>query len=190
MFWLSVDGMRFRTTGRAYRMCRPRRWQGHTPCVHAVVCENLQIYLTWDRKCGLQLAGYRKWVGGPPQDGGHFGEGTCLMNRRSVRSLSSSGPTHLAAMETRCWTDLMALTAHCAVVRYGDGTPRKPGWITVQTAGSSWCVVAKDPDAAAQLRVTAPTLDEALSLLNALLDAEDAPWEPDGFLAARSGKKK
>lgn len=112
------------------------------------------------------------------------------MNRRAVRSLSSSGPTHLAAMETECWRDLMALTAHCAVVRYGDGTPRKPGWITVQTAGSSWCVVAKDPDAAAQLRVTAPTLDEALKLLSALLDAEDAPWEPDGFLAARSGKKK
>jgi hypothetical protein len=91
-------------------------------------------------------------------------------------------------VESELFSRLMSVVAHMSITRYEDGDTRRPGWITVSTVGSSWKVVAKDPDAAAQCTALAGTLDDALALLDLLLSSEEAPWEPDSFLA--KGKKK
>lgn len=101
---------------------------------------------------------------------------------------AAGGPVHLAPVESDLFSRLPSLVAHCCVTRYDDGDPRRPGWFTTSTVGSSWKVVAKDPDAAAQCTALAASLDDAFALLELLLSSEATPWEPDPFLA--KGKKK
>lgn len=190
MWWTGVTGSVFPRDGRSWRMTRPRKWSGTDSKVHVVICRGCQIYLTYGKKFGIEPVGFRLWVGGPPQDGGRYSEVREWMRKREIKSDGTKGPVHLAPIESTFFQTLHPIVAHCATARYSDGSPRRPGWITVSTAGSSWTLTAKEPDVAAQLRVTAATLDEALELLACLLDAEDAPWEPDRFLQEQSRKKK
>jgi len=112
------------------------------------------------------------------------------MKRRVVGGGGSDSPhQHLAPIESDVLTRFPSLVAHCCITRYDDGEPRKPGWVTIKTLGSAWVVQAKDPDACASLTATGPTLDEALTLADLLLGAEEAPWEPDPFLKKLGGKK-
>lgn len=102
-----------------------------------------------------------------------------------------SGPVHLAAVETNLFHKLPAVVAHCAVTRYDDGEVRKPGWVIIKTQGAMWVATAKDPDACAQIVATGQTLDDAIALLDLLLGAHDAPWEPDPYLKpARPGGRR
>lgn len=108
------------------------------------------------------------------------------------QAASSDGVKHLAAMESNVFHKLPALVAHCAVTRYDDGDPRKPGWFTIKTMGSAWVCQVKDPDGCLQLSAVGQSLDDALVLADLLLSSEEAPWEPDPFLkrGATNGKSK
>jgi hypothetical protein len=99
-------------------------------------------------------------------------------------------PQHLAAVESRVFGTLHNLVAHCCVTRYEDGTPRRPGWWTMKTQGTTWIVQIKDPDGACGLQAMAQSVDDALALADLLLGSDDAPWEPDPFLQDRLPKKK
>jgi len=114
------------------------------------------------------------------------------LKQRAPQATQGAGPSHLAAMETRVFGGLMNITAHCAVVRYDDGTPRQPGWVTIRTLGGAWQCTAKEPDAGCQLVSVANTLDDALAQLDLLLGAEDAPWEVDPWPlgGGRKNRKK
>jgi len=115
------------------------------------------------------------------------------MKKRSVSNQQGKqdGPQHLAAMESAVFSKLHSLVAHCAITKYEDGDPRKPGWFTIKTMGSAWVVQVKEPDTALQLSAVGQTLDDALALIDILLTSEEAPWEPDPFLKRQSspGKK-
>jgi len=93
-------------------------------------------------------------------------------------------------VESDVFAKLHALVAHCAATKYDDGEPRKPGWFTVRTRGSAWEVEVKDPETACRLVIVQQTLDDALALAHVLLETEDAPWEPDQWLAAANAKNK
>lgn len=112
------------------------------------------------------------------------------MKRRTPAAGGSdpNGPKHLAPMETDVFSKLFNLVAHCAVNRYDDGEPRKPGWFTIQTNGAGWVVKVKEPDTALSFSCTADTLDNALAMADLLLGTEDAPWEPDPFLRQQAKK--
>lgn len=116
------------------------------------------------------------------------------LNVKKVKIVKGSGldaPRHLAAVESNLFAQLGSIVAHLAVTRYDDGDPRKTGWVTVKTQGAMWVVTAKDPDAAASITATGQTLDDALCLLDLLLGAEEAPWEPDAYLQnGKPGKRK
>lgn len=103
---------------------------------------------------------------------------------------NSSGQKHLAAVESTILAKCHAVVKHCAVTQYDDGEPRKPGWVTIKTFGSAWQVEAKDPDSCLSLRVVENSLDEALELLNLLLESDEAPWEQDTWLMQQSLKNK
>lgn len=100
----------------------------------------------------------------------------------------SNGPHHLAPLESNVFAKLHSLVAHCAVSRYDDGSPRKPGWFTIKSMGSSWCVQVKDPDSCQSLQAIGATLDDALVLAALLLEAESGPWEPDPYLRQQAAK--
>jgi hypothetical protein len=112
------------------------------------------------------------------------------MKRRTPGSAASpDNPLkHLAAMESNVFTKLHNLVAHCAVTRYDDGEPRKPGWFTIKTMGSAWVVQVKEPDTCLQMSATAQSLDDALALADLLLGSEEAPWEPDPYLKIQAKK--
>lgn len=113
------------------------------------------------------------------------------VKKKAQVTAPKDGPEHLAAVETNVWSAFAPLVAHCAVTRYDDGDPRKPGWLTIKTQGSSWIVQVKDPDSASSFQAVAVSLDDALSLASVLLEADSTPWEHDPWLAAAArGKKK
>jgi len=102
----------------------------------------------------------------------------------------AGGSVHIAPLETTLLAAQHAIVKHMAICRYDDGEARKTGWITIRTQNAQWQVTAKDPDAGAQLVVVGQTLDDALALLDALLSANDAPWEPDPYAKqGRSGRR-
>lgn len=111
------------------------------------------------------------------------------MKKKKVLGASSEC-LHQAAMESVVLSALHPLIAHCAVTRYEDGDKRLPGWWTVTTSGVTWKVTVKDPDSAASFAVTAPTLDEALTLACLLLESEEAPWEHDQWLQKGRARRK
>lgn len=97
---------------------------------------------------------------------------------------------HLAAIETLLFGNYPAIMAHLATTRLDDGSARTPGTLLLRTAGSSWTLMAKEPDECLQMQVHGQTLDDVFVLLELLLSAEKAPWEPDPWAKARQGKSK
>lgn len=120
-----------------------------------------------------------------------YGDLKKMKKKKSAATVSDA--RHLAAVESVMFSGHQSLVSHCCVTKYDDGDVRQPGWWTVKTMGSAWVVEVKDPDTAARLVVVQQTLDEALTLAALLLESEEAPWEPDQWLAqqkARTAKKK
>lgn len=111
------------------------------------------------------------------------------MKKRTAVSPGDGGQ-HRAALESVIFGGLLPLVEHCAVTRYDDGDPRQPGWITIKTQGVGWVVQVKDPDGACSFQAIAETLDKALETAALLLACDEAPWEPDRFLASNGKKKK
>jgi hypothetical protein len=111
------------------------------------------------------------------------------MKKRSVR-VGTEGVKHLAALESDIWKGLLPLVEHCAVRQYDDGEPREPGWITLKTQGAAWVCQVKDPDGACSFSAVAETLDKALETAALLLSCDEAPWEPDRFLAQQKAQKR
>lgn len=97
---------------------------------------------------------------------------------------------HLAPMETHLLRDHLPILEHCAATQYEDGDPRKPGWITLRTFGATWQLEIKDPDTLQMMRITQPTLDDALTMAALLLASDDAPWEVDTWAMQQSKKSK
>lgn len=114
------------------------------------------------------------------------------MKKRTVPNQGgeSGGAQHLAAVESTVFARLHNIVRHCCVTKYEDGSPRKPGWVTIKTMGSAWVIQVKEPDTALSLTCTQQSLDDALALADVLLGSDDAPWEPDPFLQKMSAPKK
>ena len=110
--------------------------------------------------------------------------------KKKTGSTGQPDASHLAAVETNLLHAHMGVVNHCAVTRYDDGDARKVGWVVIKTFGSAWQLEAKDPDTCCTLRVVQASLDDALALLNLLLESEEAPWEPDSWLQQTAAKAK
>lgn len=169
---------------------RPRRWvpKGrHQYLLHtAHVVFLVQVW-------GRRYMCISHWVSAQP--------GVCLsdftlswqripnMKRRQSKA-AMTDTNHLAAMETTLFAQHLALLEHCAVRKYDDGEIREPGWITVKTQGAAWVVQVKDPDGCCSFSAVGETFDKALDTANLLLSCDEAPWEPDPFLAQAAARKK
>lgn len=111
------------------------------------------------------------------------------MKKRQAKGAGEGGK-HLAAVETNVFHQHAALVEHCCCRQYDDGDAREPGWITIKTQGAAWIVQVKDPDSCCSFSAVGDTLDKALDTAQLLLSCEEAPWEPDQFLAASKARKK
>lgn len=119
----------------------------------------------------------------------HQWERPKIVKKKSAAA-AATGAKHLAPLESTYMGQLLPLIEHCGVRQYDDGDPREPGWFTVATQGAAWVITVKDPDSCCSFRAIGETLDKALELAALLLSADEAPWEPDTFLAASAARKK
>lgn len=110
--------------------------------------------------------------------------------KKKLTSQPADKGNHRVAMETHAFRDLMPLVEHIGLTRYEDGDPRLPGWITIKTQGAAWCVQVKDPDSAMSFTAIGQTLDTALETAALMLSCDEAPWEPDQWLARSKPKGK
>lgn len=111
------------------------------------------------------------------------------MKKKNAAS-SGGSDKHLADMQTNLFRGHMSIMEHMAYRQYDDGDPREPGYITIRTNGSAWCVQVKDPDSGNSFQVVAATIDQALDTAALHLACEEAPWEPDRWLLDAAKKKK
>lgn len=98
-------------------------------------------------------------------------------------------PATLASTSSGLLSACPLLIAHCAALRFDDGTPRRPGWLTITTQSSSWKASVKCPNAGASFSVLAPSVDDMLGMVELLLETDAAPWERDEWLQKNSKKK-
>jgi hypothetical protein len=110
-------------------------------------------------------------------------DGEVLEQRRrasvkKVKLADRASVKHLASLELKALPDLTPIVQQLALLQYDDGQPRQGGYLGVWVNGSAWVVRVTDKDADAQLTAEGRTLGEALELLQLLLGADDAPWEP------------
>lgn len=109
------------------------------------------------------------------------------MRKKSAKA-GSDGGKHQARVETEIFSGLMSLVEHMAITKYDDDDARVTGWLRIGTSGAGWVVKVNDPDSGMSFPVVAETLDKALETAALLLACDEAPWQPDPFLA--KGKKK
>lgn len=169
---------------------RPGRWLPRGRGQFMVLSARWEFVLTFCFGKGICVT--ERWprhtrlgsVGGPPLQW----EFPPMKKRQPLAG--PAGAKHLAAMETEMFGNMLPLVEHCALRQYDDGEPREPGWITIKTQGAAWCVQVKDPDAACSFTAVAQSLDKAIETAALLLACDEAPWEPDAFLAAAKARKK
>ena len=111
------------------------------------------------------------------------------MKKKAAKTAEGQGK-YLAPVETEFLKELMSLIEHCCCRAYDDGDPREPGWVTIKTSGAAWVVQVKDPDSAMSFSAVGATVDKALETAALLLGCDEAPWEPDQWLAANAARKK
>jgi len=177
-------------SARSRRMTRPQVWIGLKPRVVYLLTGSQRRLYRFDRRWGMCVCEIAALCEIPVRHyEPNWSRSVSWMKRRTV---SSCGPdaVHAAPVESTILGQCHSLIAHCATTRYEDGSSRKCGWMTIGTNGSAWTVTVKEPDVCASMRVTAPTLDEALLEMSVLLEADNAPWEQDPWLQARAPRKK
>lgn len=170
---------------------KPHRWSPRGEAQYRIRMPNgIEMLLTKLPRSGLSLTALRSGRHKDDRLLRQYQSVRELVKKRSVRPEGAIRPKHLAPVESELLRDLMSLVEHCAITAYDDGDARRPGWITLRTLGSAWQAEVKDPDTASRLVVTMPTVDEMLVTLDALLRADEAPWEPDPWLAQAAARTK
>jgi len=167
---------------------RPCRWQPKGNFTFWVLTKDVRFAI-----CGKPFKGMCKVAAWSRPDGSR-GRPELLLRRwgypdmKRVKKEDRVSVKHLAPMETELFKEQLPLVEHTAMLQYEDGTSRQPGWFTIRTSGAAWVITVKDPDSASSFSVVAKTLDEAVGTASLLLACEEAPWEPDAWLAAQRRK--
>lgn len=109
----------------------------------------------------------------------------------SALSASGGGVFHLASLDTAVLKACPHVVQHLAVVRYDDGTPRRPGRLFLETVGAFYKLILKDQETGLEMVLSAPTIDDVFALADLMLASDTPPWQPDPFARQHaSGSKK
>jgi len=117
-----------------------------------------------------------------------FAKGKEVIRRQVHESASVIRPALPA--DTKILAKLPQLVAFLRDTSYDDGSARTPGYLWLTNRWSSYEVTLFDPDACCRISVNGSTLDDALSLAEAVLRAPETPWMPDQYMLDRAAKKK
>lgn len=78
---------------------------------------------------------------------------------------------------------------YLTTTQYGDGSPRQTSTIVLCADDGAWKAAINDRDNRRSLWVTAPSLDEAVSLLEEALNVPQPPWRSWGGQEGESERK-
>lgn len=102
-------------------------------------------------------------------------------------AMPGPAPTSTILGKLKTIREFMSTTA------YDDGSPRAVSALRITSRGTVWQLTLTDPDTYARLPVQDASLDDALALMEKLLQSEQCPWEPDPYNrppAPKASKKK
>lgn len=170
---------------------RPCRWMPKGRARFYVLFEDRVFRLDFQQRAGICVTASGRRSDSPIPWGPWRREWSTPSMKKKTLQAGKQDAKHLAALESTLFADLLPLIEHMAVTKYEDGDSRIPGWITIKVQGAAWIVQVKDPDAAVGFQAIADTLDKALSTAALMLACDEAPWEPDAWLAQKkkTGKK-
>ena len=178
-----------RQVGRK-RVSRKTQWIGSHGWTLMVLVGRTLFRLHALGGCGIGIAARRNSQGFWEEITDEWMLRRSLVKRKRQADAARPAARHLAPLESVVLGKFQQILNHCAVLQYDDNEPRKPGWVTLKTMGSSWVLEFKDPDSCSRLVVVAADLDDALALAQVLLESEEAPWEPDPWLKQQDARGK
>lgn len=168
---------------------RPGRWLPRAVCTFEVLTRDRKFVMAVRPFRGIcRVAVWSHQFGGSAFVPQLLGRSEWPVMKK-VKREDRASVKNLAALETEVLREHLALVEHCCCLQYEDGTPRQPGWVILRTSGAAWQVTVKDPDSASSFTVVDKTVDGALGNAALLLGCEEAPWEPDAYLAKSHGSK-
>jgi len=157
--------------------------------------EDRWVYRSGDR---WVMAYWRPFVGLHPVACGSFSTGRqdrewenwwkCAM---PIRRPAAGGPINRAALpnESTALKKYPTLCEWLSATTYEDGSPRVPGYFWFTNRCIAFEVTLFDPDQCVKMPCLGRTIDEALACAETHLRAEDAPWQPDPYLAERKANQ-
>jgi len=164
---------------------RPCKWLPMGACTFSLLTGNTEYVITAKPFRGLFVTELRRKTWGRAGGDGELLEQRRRPDVKKVKVADRSSVKHLASLDSVVLGQHPAVIDSLGLLQYSDGSPRQSGYLGVWVQGSVWVVRLTDKDADATLTCEGRTFDEALSTLNLMLGADDAPWEP----VARRRKK-
>lgn len=157
---------------------RPRRFVPMGKGRFSLLTATVEYVISFAPFRGFYIVAWkRKTWGRSPGDGETLGERRRI-DVKKVKIRDRASVKALASLDSKALQMYPAIVDSIGLLQYEDGSPRQPGYLGVWVQGSAWVTRITDKDAEATLTTEGKTLDEALELLNLMLGADDAPWEP------------
>lgn len=125
---------------------------------------------------------------------GNHAWSTYFWNKVSVVMKKKQRPMDLSGERSAMPCDLVEqyplLLEHLTHTTYDDGSPRDTSTLLVTTGDGMWKCMLKDRQEGLVLWVSAPTLTQALQLLDDCCGSDDTHWRRDTFAQQTQKKKK
>ena len=100
-------------------------------------------------------------------------------------------PEEYKPYESKTFKAFPRLVAFLADQWYDTGEPRKRGSLWIDSEGSFWKAMLKEPSLFLCARIRAASLEDLLKAVETFLGLDAPPWEPDAYAQEKAvGKKK
>lgn len=169
---------------------RPRSWTPDHPKKYAWVYGRYMLLVDWNRYIGYRPVGAMLDL---------LGVVTPLLvgsREKKVKKPQVSAaapeqpPEEYKPYESATFKKFPRLVAFLADHWYDDGTPRKRGSLWIDSEGSFWKALIKEPSLLLCARIRAASLEDLLKALETFLGLDSPPWEPDQYAQGKVKDKK
>lgn len=187
---LGYESERLIWSGKAPHPSYPRSWVRKRACYYTLRFGKCDFLLWWRPHIGMSVVatcpfGEQEWSQVPNVP---LKRGAAVKRRQIAKA--EGIPLPAASIAGKTLVKFPRFLEHMTATAYDDGTIRVPGYCWLSTRGQAWILTLFDVDGCARLPLVANSVDEVFAMAEAMLGAEDAPWQLDQFMLDRSNQKK
>jgi hypothetical protein len=139
---------------------------------------------------GLQA----RWLGEAKPGGAKSLQWSWLESRMTMKKREALGLTGVVMPGPASTSVILAKLPNVrdflSSTAWDDGSPRVPGKMSLTANGTVWEVTLQCPSTASRMTFRGGKLDDVLTLAEQYVNAPDAPWEVDRYLAEKLAEKK